>query len=183
MDILRRSSWWLAAAMVVFLVTATTTLPRSISGGELPRPRHGTPAPSTPVLGTPAAGERDQGRELADLAAALEAQGVRVRIRDGVPQPFLNAEATAALRLRGGDLRRPVEVLVYLYADADTAAADAAMIGPDGQPATSRITWVEPPHFYRQGTLIVLYLGTDEAVLGLLAELLGEPFASGEGVG
>ena len=133
--------------------------------------------------GTPAGPVQTPSAAAADFVAGLDARGVRVRDRAGVPQPFLDAEATATLRLRGGELRRPAEVLIYLYEDREQAGEDAAAIGPDGQPATSRITWVEPPHFYRQGELIVLYLGTDEAVLDLLAELLGEPFAVGSGVG
>jgi hypothetical protein len=36
---------------------------------------------------------------------------------------------------------------------------------------------VAPPHFYRQGRLLVLYLGEDTQTLGRLACLLGPPFA------
>ncbi|HEV2107022.1 MAG TPA: hypothetical protein VGR16_02025 [Thermomicrobiales bacterium] len=37
--------------------------------------------------------------------------------------------------------------------------------------------WVAPPHFFRQGAVIVLYVGEDPAVLDLLEELLGAQFA------
>ena len=133
--------------------------------------------------GTAVAGAETAGfTGVADLRVALADEGVRVRVKDGVAQPFLDADEMAVARLRGGALRRPAEVWVYAYDDREAAAADAAMIGPDGQPEGSRITWVEPPHFYRQGDVIVLYLGTDDEVLDLLRAVLGEPFATGEGL-
>lgn len=33
------------------------------------------------------------------------------------------------------------------------------------------------PHFYKAGRIIVLYVGSDETVLGLLEEILGSQFA------
>ena len=42
------------------------------------------------------------------------------------------------------------------------------------------IDWVDRPHFYQQGGLIVLYAGEDEAILSALEGALGEPFVIGE---
>jgi hypothetical protein len=39
------------------------------------------------------------------------------------------------------------------------------------------ITWVAPPHFFQQGCVIVLYVGSDEEMISLLASVLGPQFA------
>ena len=41
---------------------------------------------------------------------------------------------------------------------------------------------VEPPHFYKAGKLIVLYVGCDSDVINLLQETMGPRFAGGAGV-
>lgn len=114
--------------------------------------------------------------DAASLAAALAAGGLAVEPLGPVSQPFLQAEGEVLL-LSGGGLAGPAEVQAYAYPDAVAAAADAAQIGPGGQPATVSVAWLAPPHFFRQGPLLVLYVGDDPAVLALLTELLGPPFA------
>jgi hypothetical protein len=37
--------------------------------------------------------------------------------------------------------------------------------------------WVATPHFYEAGKLIVLYVGEDSGVVGVLEEALGPQFA------
>ena len=39
------------------------------------------------------------------------------------------------------------------------------------------VTWVAPPHFYRQGRVIVLYVGSNPNILSLLTAVLGPQFA------
>jgi hypothetical protein len=41
------------------------------------------------------------------------------------------------------------------------------------------LTWVDTPHFYKAGRIIVLYLGSDQAVLDVLNQILGQQFAGG----
>lgn len=74
---------------------------------------------------------------------------------------------------------QPAEIQVFEYGDSESAAADAAEIGPDGNPSTTMISWLATPHFYRSDHLIVLYVGDDQAVVDLLSTLLGPPFAGG----
>ena len=72
------------------------------------------------------------------------------------------------------------EAIVDQAASALQAAeADAAQIGPDGNPRTTMVTWIAPPHFFRADRLIVLYIGDDPTVVDLLTALLGPPFAGG----
>ncbi len=73
------------------------------------------------------------------------------------------------------------------YEDETVAATEAAFISADGYGFTSadgtrqvQISWIAPPHFYRAGSIIVLYVGENRQTLDLLETLLGPPFA-GEG--
>jgi uncharacterized protein (DUF305 family) len=128
---------------------------------------------------SPAADTVSHGGPIVDQVGfidALRAEGLTVDVVDSVEQPFLQAPGTV-LRLSGNGLTDPVEVQVFDYADASDAEADAAAIGPDGQPRTALVEWIAPPHFYRADGLIVLYVGDDHSILELLSELLGPPFA------
>ncbi len=106
---------------------------------------------------------------------ALRACGVTVQPGDMIEQPFLRAEGIV-LQLRGGGLSQPVEVQSFAYEDSATAAADAAQIGPDGNPPTMMITWIGTPHFFRAERVIVLYVGEDQTTIGLVTDILGLPF-------
>ena len=74
--------------------------------------------------------------------------------------------------------------------EADAGAEDVSASGssivttyPDGTGISSMITWVESPHFYKAGKLIVLYVGCDSDVIDVLQETMGPQFAGGAGVG
>ena len=71
--------------------------------------------------------------------------------------------------------------------EADAAAGGVSATGSsivttmaDGTQKASMVTWVEPPHFYRAGKLIVLYVGCDGDVIDVLRETVGPQFAGGE---
>lgn len=70
------------------------------------------------------------------------------------------------------------EVQVFQYPHAAAADAQAALVSPDGSAVgTSKILWVGPPHFFKQGKLLVLYVGDNGKVLKALEAALGRPFA------
>jgi hypothetical protein len=72
------------------------------------------------------------------------------------------------------------QVSAFVYENAQTAAAEAALISEDGQPSPSaRITWVSTPRFYRQGALIVLYVGCVAEIVQALQVTVGTPIAVG----
>lgn len=159
----------------------------ALGGGHAPRaaPQAATPGTgpcaAAPLVGTPAssaiANPAGAVGTDAELVAALRARGLRVEVVGSVMQPFLRAAAGTALRLSGCGLTPAVDLQVYRYLTAAQAAADAAQIGPDGNPHTAIVEWVAPPHFFRAGNLIVLYVGADRTVLALLGALLGPQFA------
>lgn len=146
--------------------------------GPLQQVRAASLPGGTPTAATEASPEAGQPvlSDATGLAEALRARGLTVEAVDTVRQPFLGVPGTV-LVLSGGALAMPAELQVYAYPDAAAAAADAAAIGPDGQPATTMVTWIAPPHFYHQGPLLAIYLGDDPAALHLLTEVLGPPFA------
>ena len=129
----------------------------------------GGPAPS-PVVSHGGA-VKDQ----VSLIDALRQKGATVEIApDPVEQPFFSVAGTSVVV-------NDAPVQVYEYANENEAAAQAAKISPDGYEigGTTMVTWIEPPHFFRTGRIIVLYVGTDEKTLALLTELLGAQFAGG----
>ena len=50
----------------------------------------------------------------------------------------------------------------------------------DGTESATMILWVAPPHFYKAGKLIVIYVGGDSDVIDALQEAMGPQFAEGE---
>ncbi|MFA9396773.1 MAG: hypothetical protein ACERKV_00710 [Clostridiaceae bacterium] len=59
---------------------------------------------------------------------------------------------------------------------------DSKKINKDGFGYTNltkslQIDWVSEPHFYKSGNIIVQYIGTNEEIISLLEDILGEQFA------
>lgn len=70
------------------------------------------------------------------------------------------------------------DVQVFEYENEEAMESEASQVAPDGGSiGTTMVTWVETPHFYKAGRIIVLYVGSDESVLDLLEQVLGQQFA------
>jgi len=128
-------------------------------------------APATEAPATPRAVE-DQDSLLEALKnKAIETEGAKVELGDSVEQAFLNAQGQI-IKVNDADVQ------VFEYESADALEADAAQISPDGgSTATTMITWMATPHFFKSGRVLVLYVGDDPAVLALLKSVLSEQFA------
>ena len=112
------------------------------------------------------------------LIDALRGKNLTVDISGTVSQPFLNPQSGTAVRLSGGALTAPADLQLFEYSSASAASADASRISPDGSgTATTKISWVAPPHFFLKGRVLVLYVGNDPAVFNVLKSLLGPQFA------
>lgn len=106
---------------------------------------------------------------------ALRKAGFNVTPGSTMTQPFLS--------IGGQTLAVNTEsVQVYEYADEAAATRDASKIQPDATIAGTSVMWVAQPHFYRAGKLIVLYVGTNAALLTGLDSVLGKPFAIGANI-
>lgn len=194
MDPISIARWHVSIATLLLLFIAlggpvAAGAPVATAGDECPHPgstpvaEGATPAYetlATPETATPASATHGKSLvDSTDLIQALETCDLTVETVDAVHQPFLQPESGVVLQLSGGSLDQPAEIQVFEYPDAESVAADAAQIGPDGNPLTMMIHWLATPHFFQSGRLIVLYIGDDQTVVDLLTALLGPPFAGG----
>jgi hypothetical protein len=105
------------------------------------------------------------------LVDALRAQGATVEPSGDVSQPFFTVEGQV-IRVDSQDVQ------VFEYADEAAADAEAELVAPDGSSVgTSMVSWVAPPHFYKVGRLVVLYVGDDATTIDLLEAVLGPQLA------
>lgn len=107
------------------------------------------------------------------LAEELRTAGATVEFGGRITQDFFEPEGQILI-VNGADVQ------VFEWPDAEQAAEAASTISSDGSSVgTTMITWVDVPHFYLDGALIVLYVGSDPDVEALLTGALGEPIAVG----
>jgi hypothetical protein len=107
----------------------------------------------------------------ASLVAALEASGATVETGESVSQPFVTPEGSI-VKVNGADIQ------VFEYESAEAMESEASQVAPDGgSVGTSMVNWMDTPHFYKAGRIIVLYVGSDETILNLLASVMGPQFA------
>ena len=105
------------------------------------------------------------------LITELKALGLSVQRSDEIEQPFFSVPGHV---LKVGT----EEVQVYEYAKPESAEAEARLVSPDGSGVgTSRLQWLAPPHFFRGGRVIVLYVGSHAKTLNSLTAVLGAQFA------
>jgi hypothetical protein len=101
----------------------------------------------------------------------LSAAGATVEPAGEIIQDFFSVKGKA-IKVNGDDVQ------VFEYRDNTTAETDAQLVSPDGGSiGTSIPFWVAPPHFYKAGRIIVLYVGENEAVTDVLESVLGAQFA------
>ena len=92
---------------------------------------------------------------------------------DSVEQPFFTVSGQILMV-------NETEVQVFEYEAVEAMEVDASLVASDGASVgTTMISWIAPPHFYKTGRIIVLYLGEDAAILDLLNQVLGVQFAGG----
>ena len=113
--------------------------------------------------------------DYASLIDNLRTAGVNVESEgEEVDQPFFSVEGRI-IKVSGEDVQ------VFQYGDAAAADAQAALVAPDGSSVgTSKLHWVGPPHFYKKGKLLVLYVGGNAKALKALEAVLGRQFAGKE---
>lgn len=105
------------------------------------------------------------------MADELRAAGLRVEEAGEIEQPFFTRRARV-LRVNDDDLQ------LYEFATAAAAEAAAREVDPSGGSiGTVSMSWMAPPHFFRRGSLIAIYIGRDAETLAVLQRLLGPQFA------
>ncbi len=115
--------------------------------------------------------DKASGIDYVGLIDDLRDAGATVTPAGEMTQPFFSAKGRV-IAVNDGDVQ------VFEYQDAATADAQAALVSPDGSSVgTSMPFWVAPPHFYRAGRLVVLYVGESNFVIEALETVLGPQFA------
>ena len=118
---------------------------------------------------------------LNELIAQLKAAGATVVPAAGISQPFMTVEGRTLTV-------NSEQIQVYEYASGADADKQASHISPDGTSFTTvsssgmpvgatQVDWVKSPHLYKAGRIIVIYIGTNNAVIHLLIRVLGKQFA------
>jgi hypothetical protein len=110
-------------------------------------------------------------QDRASLLNILQAAGAKAETGDSITQEFFSPEGQT-VKVNGADLQ------VFEYENSEAMEKEASQVAPDGGSiGTSMVTWIDAPHFYKAGRIIVLYLGNDKAVLDLLNKVVGPQFA------
>jgi hypothetical protein len=110
------------------------------------------------------------------IVAGLESHSVEPASPQPEPPGVLEVESTV-YQVPGGALH------VFTFPDAQAAKVAAARIEPDGYTIQNTmginqaVDWAAPPHWYRQGKEIAVYIGTSSEVTDALTEVAGPQFA------
>lgn len=109
--------------------------------------------------------------DYASLVKALSTRGASVEPAGEITQDFFSPVGRI-IKVNGQDVQ------VFEYPSPEDVADEAEEVAPDGGSiGTTMVTWVDTPHFYMRGNLIVLYVGSDAGTLSALDSALGEQFA------
>ena len=118
-----------------------------------------------------AAGSTRPVQDQAGLIASLRAAGAQGEQGEPISQPFFTPDGRS-LQVDAADIQ------VFEYRDGQSMEAEASQVAADGASVgTTMVDWLAPPHFYKGGRILVLYLGDDKGILGLLMSVLGAQFA------
>ena len=133
------------------------------------------PSPTTsPEALTPENTEGQAVEDKASLIVALETAGATVETGESISQEFFGPEGSI-IKVSGADVQ------VFEYPSSEAMENEASQVAPDGgSVGTSMMMWMDTPHFYKSGRILVLYIGSDQTVRDLLEKALGSQFAGGE---
>jgi len=104
-----------------------------------------------------------------ELVDALRAAGATVDPAGTVSQPFFESEGQV-IQVNGSEMQ------VFEFSNEQERQAAASHISPDGSSiGTTMVTWIDEPHFWAKGRVIALYVGSNEDVINLMSQVMGEP--------
>ena len=152
--------------LVVMLLIAAVAVGgcSSAASAQEPVSPNATHPPDTASHGNPIGGH-------VEFVDALRAAGATVEPSEPIIQAFFTPEGNI-LKVNGADVQ------VFEYESEEAMESEASQVAPDGGSiGTTMVTWVDTPHFYKAGRIIVLYVGSDTAILDLLEQVLGPQFA------
>jgi len=105
------------------------------------------------------------------LLKAINSRGLGAELVEKLEDSIFSVSATVVSV--GG-----IEIQVFEFASEQDALSASQTVSEDGtEIGLSVIRWMDVPHFYTQGNLIVLYVGQNPEILNLLDSLFGNQFA------
>ena len=154
-----------AALMVIGVACGNGAESTSLSD-EVPTPAPPTEAGTTPSESnpptTPIVSHGGPVKDYVGLVDNLRAAGATVDPAGTVSQPFFAPKG----QLITVDEQ---DVQAFEFASAEEADAAVETVSADGSSVgTSMVGWLAPPHFYKAGKVIVIYVGRDSGVMSVL---------------
>ena len=102
---------------------------------------------------------------------AINSRGLTFELKETIDDSSFSVP-TKVLSIGGHDVQ------VFEFASEQDALSASTIVSNDGtEIGLSIIRWMDIPHFYTQGNLIVLYVGQNPEITSLLDSLLGNQFA------
>jgi hypothetical protein len=162
----------IAAVIAIAVGAACTGTPTVMERSVVPS-SEGSPSATTSPTVQPVT-------DYTSFIEALETAGFDIRQGDrtGGDGPFSLTEPGRSVYIDG------VRVATYAYPSEEaldrfrSGVTDHGYGVPVGEaPGVAHVDWVDPPHFYAAGTLLVLYVGEEQHTLEALDLLIGPQFA------
>jgi len=126
--------------------------------------------PSTDEQITPFEGKATDYSSLID---AIKSRGVLVKPVGEISSESSSFSIPTKVISVGGS-----NVQIFEFASESDAKAASLTVSEDGTKiGTSIIAWIDTPHFYTSGKLVVLYVGQNPELVNLLESFLGKQFA------
>lgn len=111
--------------------------------------------------------------DYASLSDAIESRGILVQHKEDLAAESSVFSVPIQVVSVGG-----ADVQVFEFQNELDAQASSLTVSEDGtEIGTSIIRWMDAPHFYAKGKIIVLYVGQNPEITNLLESLLGTQFA------
>jgi hypothetical protein len=111
--------------------------------------------------------------ELDGLLEKLSEEGYEIEDTGETEQPFFPVNGET-FQINGDTLQ------IYQFKDVFEATDEAATVSPDGNTIKNTlVTWIDTPHFYHHGKMIIIYLGDNEDILQSFQDKIAYQFAGG----
>jgi hypothetical protein len=111
--------------------------------------------------------------DYSSLVDAIQSRGVLVDYIEEIPAENSSFSVPIKVISVGG-----VNIQVFEFQSDSDAQTASLTVSKDGtEIGTSIIRWMDAPHFYTNGKLLVLYVGQNSEIISLLESFLGKQFA------
>ena len=107
------------------------------------------------------------------LVEDLKSTSTSAEPGESISQPFFTPQGQV-IKLNDEDVQ------VFEYVSEEEVLKEAMQVSANGNSVgTTMISWIDTPHFYQSGKIIVLYVGNTPQVIEILTEVLGPQYAGG----